>query len=394
MPRFFLTIGSFAVIVGMYVLYDRLAVPILLPEQKSSRIFDDQKTDNKNEELAPYFLLFSEDSWERDPMANVQKLEIDQTIILWLTDMTDGNIVKLEPCTILFLDKSANLSEEEQIRQAFVMRTLQHAEIEFDGPVDFSHFPLPAIKGGKLLGKVSVHSDMKNPGQQDDFHLDTENVVFTESSAKTEISTLKDVSFRWGVNSGEGSVLHIELARPDPKNTKASKGLTRFQFDSLRRLNMILSDSENTVAVTPAPPKIAAGAAKTESQVPPLPKQSPLLPISAADPPKTATLPFGAATTLDVSCRREFFFVPVEEKPGNWVAKFTGNVLAVQTNPDGSNDQITGDELQVLFSPKSKDTKAAIPKSANPAGLVLWNRRSSWYAAKWGSATGRRNQPN
>jgi len=367
MSRFFLTIGSFAVIVGMYALYDRFAVPILLPEQKSSGILDGGDSNRRRDELSPYFSLFPEDSWERDPEGNIQKLEIDQTIILWRTDETDGNTIKLMPCTILFLDKNPDLSEEERIRQAFVMRTLEHAEIEFDGPVDFSHFPLPKIKEGRLLGKVSIHSDMKNSGPQDDFHLDTENVVFTETPAQTRISTLKDVAFRWGVNSGEGSVLHIALTRPDSKNEKSSKELTEFKFDSLRCLNMILSDSENTVAVTPAPPKIAVGAAKTESQVPPLPNQPSLPPINVVG--KTATLPLGTATTLDVNCQREFVFVP-GEKRGDWIAKFTGNVLAVRTNLDGSTDQITGDELQVLFSPRVRDAKTGTaPKSVNLGGL-------------------------
>ena len=364
MSRFLLTIGSFAVIVGLYVLYERLAVPMMLPERKSNRIFEEHADSGRNEELEPYFSLFPADSWERDPKASVQKLETDQAIILFQDDEVDGNFITLKPCTILFLDKDENLSEEERIRQAFVMRTPQYAKIEFDGPVDFSRIPFPSIKGGTLFGKVSIHSDMKEPGQQDDFHLDTENVVFAESPALTTISTLRDVIFRWGANSGEGSVLRIELARSDPKNARSPKAFSQLKFDSLRRLTMLFSETDGPVAA--APLKTSDTAPKTGAKVPPLPNQSPLPPLGAAN---TATFPLGTAAKLDVNCQREFVFVP-GEKRGEWAARFIGNVLAVRTNPDGSTDQITGEELQVLFSPKTQNAKAkTATKSDNLTGL-------------------------
>ena len=349
MSRFLLTIGSFAVIVGMYVLYDRFAVPMLLPE-RTSRVYVDPEP--QHEELTPYFPLFSEDSWERDPTANIQILEIDQTVILFRNETVSGNFIKLEPCTIIFLDKNEALSDEERIRQAFVMKTLQYAEIEFDGEVNFSRVPFPKIKGGKLIGKVSIHSDMKESGPQDDFHIDTENVVFTDSPATTTISTLKDVAFRWGAHSGEGSVLNIELNR-DPKNKKASKELTLLRFDSLKRLNMILSDKDDPVVAT----------------VPKTP--------GVSEATKATTTSQGAATQLDVNCRREFVFVPGKTR-GDWLVGFFGDVLAIRTTPDGNADRITGEELQILFSPKTPDSKAkspdpkakaATPPSNNVAGL-------------------------
>ena len=339
MSRFLQTIGSFAVIVGMYVLYERYAVPMLLPE-RTSRVFETIGVEDQREELAPYFPLFSEDAWERDPTASIQILEIDQTVILFRDETINGNFIKLEPCTIIFLDKNEDLSDEERIRQAFVMRTPQYAEIEFDGEVNFSRIPFPKIKGGKLIGKVSIRSDMKESGSQDDLHIDTENVVFTDNPAQTTISTLKDVAFRWGVHSGEGSVLHIELNR-DPKNKKASKELALLRFDSLKRLNMIQPDKDDP----------AVDAASKTSNV-------------------GQTTPQGAETKLDVSCRREFVFVPGKNR-GDWLACFSGDVLAIRTTPDGNADQITGDELQILFSPKTTDPKvtSSAPPSNNVGGL-------------------------
>ena len=355
MPRFLLTIGSFAVIMGMYVLYDRLAVPMLLPE-RTSRVFEDPDGDGQREELEPYLSLFAEGDWERDPKKSVQKLEIDQTIILFCNDEVNGNIVKLKPCTILFLDKNPELSEAERIRQAFVMRTPQYAEVEFDGEVNFSSFPLPKIKGGTLLGQVSIHSDMKEPGPNDDFHLDTENVVFVESPALTKISTLKDVAFRWGTTIGKGSVLQIDLAKLDPKNKNSSKEFSRLKFDSLPHLHMLLADKEGSA--------VAATAPKTANLVPSLP------PNNVADPTKTTTMLLREATTLDIQCKREFVFESGTRR-GDWVACFFGDVKAVRTNPDGTADQIDSDELQVHFSPKPQDPKAktATPKSGNVAGL-------------------------
>ncbi len=375
MFRFLLTIGSFACIVGMYVLYDRVVVPLMLPEGKRSVVFDEQSDGEHNDELEPYLSLFQPDSWERDPKANIQKIETDQAVILFQTDTVEGNVVKLEPCTILLLDKSSELSPEERIRQAVVMRTPQYAEIEFDGEVSFSRFPFPNIKSGKLLGKVWIDSDMKEPGPQDNLHLETENVVFTESPALTTISTLKDVFFRWGINSGEGSVLRIDLARADPKSKASPKELKRLQFDSLRRLNMFLPEKNDSMVLAAAPPKPAIPAPRTESRIPPLPPQQPLPPL-AADSTRQMSIPLDGVATLDIQCRREFVFVPGETK-GDWIASFWGNVLAVRTNSDGSSDQITGEELRIVFSPKKPDpsvksepnTKTTVEKKGSNVGL-------------------------
>ncbi len=388
------TFGTFALIVGAYFLYAEVAVPLALPEHVRTGGPIDEPSDGLDEELIPYLSLFREDSWERDPKSKVQKLELDQIVILFRKDHIEGSIARLEPCTILFLDKKKGSNsdspadESERIRQAMILRTPQYAEIEFDGELSFSKFPLPNIKGGKLLGKVSITSDMKEPGPQDDLNIDTENVVFVESPALTAISTQKDVFFRWGPNSGVGSVLRINL---EPTIPNSPKELTRLQFDSLRRMNLVFpKNGETTLAAAPGP-QPANGAPKTANAVPPLTDQSPLPPVdgtssdlaSATLVAGNISLVSGPATRLDIQCQREFVFLP-DEKKGDWRATFNGNVLAIQTNPDGSADQITGDELYVKFSPKPNQQPSS---DGGVAGLGSMEPTFFYVAGKAGIGT-------
>ncbi|MDR3198380.1 MAG: hypothetical protein LBU34_10985 [Planctomycetaceae bacterium] len=350
--RFFATIGSFFIVLGLYFLYAWIVVPLLLPPPNlSQRPLTSE--DTTREEIEPLLFLFPENGWERNPESEIHYLQFGQTIILFGNDEAQGNIVKLQPCTVLMVQglDDPNLSETERnnsLRQAIVMRTPLYAEIEFDREFNLGQFPLPNIKSGRLSGKVTIESNGKEIGLQDDFFLETENISITESPGLTKISTLKDVRFYIGYHYGEGSMLNMELVLSNPDLPKSPKELSLIRFEKLKQLNLVFPEDPKSA------PKIPDNPPQTVAANNPLPKPR----ISPSCP----------ATSLDIKCQREFIFQFAKaEKPNEkiGIAKFIGNADARRTNPDGSTDILTAEEIQVKFQTKEKKTANPTAKNTN-----------------------------
>lgn len=383
MFRFLATVGSFFLLLGLYFLYGWVAVPKLLPASTSTPIAPLPGVSGppveEREDLVPYMGLFAPDDWEREPGANVQLLAVDRTIILFKEDKIEGKIATLKPCTLMFLPDDEKLDDRERIRQAIVLRTPDYAEIEFEGELNFSRFPLPKMQGGRLFGKVTVVGDMKDPGAHDDLFLETENVAFTDAPAMTTISTLRDVRFRFGYNRGEGTMLRLHLTPSDPKKPKSPKTLNLVQFETLKRLNLFFPEESGAIASAPSSVP-AAAAAKTAAPN----ATAPLKPL-ASDPTASVptsnllsdgrhqfSLPTGPATKIDITCQREFSFRP-GKVPKSWIAGFMGNVEVVRTNMDGSRDFLNAEELSIDFHPTAP---VAAPRSSKPATATRKNDSS------------------
>ncbi|MDR1140172.1 MAG: hypothetical protein LBL62_00670, partial [Planctomycetaceae bacterium] len=356
--RVFATIGSFFVVLGLYFLYGWGLVPFLLPtpQESTSPIIVDNPT---SEEIEPFLFLFPEDGWERNPESEIHYLQFGQTIILFGKDEAQGNIVKLQPCTVLMVQglDDPNLTETERnecLRQAIVMRTPLYAEIEFDRDFNLGQFPLPDIKAGRLSGKVTIESDMKETGTQDDFFLETEDISIIESPGLTKISTLRDVRFYVGYHHGEGSMLTMELALSNPNLPKSPKELSLIRFEKLKQLNLVFPEDQKSVP-------------KTLDKIP---DKTPQTGTANNSLRKFPIVPSGPATFLDIKCQREFIFQFVKaEKQNvkNGVAKFLGNANAHRTNPDGSTDLLTAEEIQVKFQTKEKKSNSTQSVAKNPA---------------------------
>lgn len=371
MDRRLISFFSFFLILGLYYLYGWVAVPIVLPEKKEKdQRIQDLETGDSREDVMPFLTLFPEKSWEQNP--NVEMIRDSKTVVLFMDDEIVGKKAILKPCTILFLSDDPALSLEEKVRQAVVLRTPDYAEVEFDGELNFSKFPLPKLIGGKMFGKVVIQSDMETPALEDDLYLETQDVAFVETPATTTISTINNVRFRLGDNSGEGAMLRLEMALSDPKNPKSSKTLNRVQFETLKYLNLCFPEENEKnsggglLAASPGPhaatnaPKTANLATNDEEN------RLAAIPLTARAPQfgdgsNAATFRTGPATTIDVRCQREFCFRADEKNIGGWISSFHGNVNVVRTNPDGMKDHIVGDELQIGFMPK-----ATVPDRSGP----------------------------
>lgn len=336
--RFFISCNFLLLILGSYYLYGWVLVPLVLPTQTALIFSTEQQAFSEvhREEFEPYASLFSPEMWESQSKRDLGLIGKDNIVILWKKDLIKGPTVHLEPCTLIILpSEDPNVSLEERVRQAVVLRTEDRAEIDFAEDVNFGRSPLPPIIGGRLFGKVTITSDMKNPGPDDDLDIVTETVVFTESPALTHLQAPKDVQFRFGGHSGEGSRLQIDLAKIDPNNAKAGKTLSRLQFETLKRMQLTLSEMKEslTPATAMATPKTAGNAGKTGGK--------PTL--------QTST---NTGSLLEMTCQREFLFYATET-PNDWIAAFHGNVIAKNINPDKTIDLLLCETLFVNFRPKT-----------------------------------------
>jgi lipopolysaccharide export system protein LptA len=317
---------------GLYALYGWVAVPVFLPppdERHYAEVLSGNQENPSREEVAPYLPLLPEGEWERNPKIDLHYLQFGDTVILFSKDTIDGKYARLEPCTVLMipgLTDSALTEKErqEKIQEGIVLRAPLYAEIEFDQDFNFGQIAAktPNITGCKLYGKVTISSAMK-PGADDDLYLETENISISESSALTRITTLKDVRFRYGGNSGSGSVLTMELTPQNPKNPKSPKELNRVQFEKLKQLQLIVKDEKNGEKNDDKP------------------------------------------AVIDIHCQREFYFRR-EKTPQNWIASFLGNTEIVRTNPDGTQDNLDAEEVHLRFISSGKAVSPPVKGAAMP----------------------------
>ena len=398
MHRYTITFITFLTVLGLYFLYGWTIVPAVLPSNKSGTQQNTNvilQTDEPREEMIPYAGLFAKGSWERNP--KVEMLRSGETLIFFLNQEIKGNKAVLKPCTILFLSEDEKISTEERIRQAVVMRTPEYAEIEFDGDLNFSKFPLPKMTGGKLYGKVVIQSDLEEPEADDDLHIETQNIAFSDSPQSTVISTVYDVVFRMGQNTGKGTELQLTLLQTDAKNPKSPKTLNSVQLKNLDYLNLCFDEKkeqnkkerktetrlvsapasvpqpETASAFKPLARDVGASSTAVAPSAAVVSTDAGYIPLTARNmfPQKEISLLTGSdsATLLNIKCRREFLLnaIPVNKgrntKETNWLAEFRGQVVIERTDTSGLKESITGEIVQVRFAPKTSPQVVPQPAS-------------------------------
>lgn len=389
--RFFASSISFLVLLGCYFLYGWVFVPLALPFQAEAA-HDWTNDDVPREMFEPYKFLFQPGDWETNPDVKLEFLQFGDTIILFAEREIAGNTAILRPCTILMISGESDFElndrqREERRRQAVILRTPGQAEIEFDGELNLTRLPLPKIKEGRLNGKVTIWSDMKEEGVHDDLLLETEHVGFTDSPARTEITTRYAVEFQLGRHSGEGRALSLLLAA-DPKNPKSSKQLKSVNFEKLNRLGLVFPEEGDETAQLTEPAPLEAGplektaARPAEGGVELDPVMAEMLGQTAPTPARATvtenpteryrfqTSPASSsATQIKVNCTGNFFFQASSRHPG-WEAIFLGDVVMQRHNPDGQIDTLTGETVQIDFDKKAPEANV-VRKTGDQAGAEL-----------------------
>jgi hypothetical protein len=215
-------------------------------------------------------------------------------------------------------------------RDAIVLEAPQGARLQFDKNFRPERGEIGAIQRGEFPGKITIRSDMREPGPEDDLMIETSDL---EMNSKL-LFTQNEVRFRLGPNVGGGRELEIRLLEEDTQKSKA--GLKIASVDSLEifrdvRLRLDLGSSSLIPGDEPAQ--------KTK-------------PASAASPLGDASKP-----PVEVTCSGPFHFDFIK-----YVAGFDENVEVWQVNPEGPADQLHCDRLDLCFARK-QDAGAPPPRA-------------------------------
>ena len=334
MQRLARVVGSFAIVLAAYWVYAHAAVPLIEPSVKGGIVVDEGK------ELTPggdYYLkelqaLFLPGDWEIDPQKPPMILDINNRAKLLLQKyepLGDGRM-KLSPCTMVFLYDGPAESEEDRLRQSVVLEAPDGAIVKFDAPIDPKRLKIGRPIGGELLGKISIHSEGKSPGPEDNLLIHARDIVWSGQEATSK----HPVEFQWGRNVGAGSGMRILFASRDPNVTTDDSGpnISGVEMFEMRKIDRLHIEGN--------PNKPAAIEANSVS----------------GGPSATDQNPFAAATAnpIDITCNGPFRFNMPKR-----TASFENHVEVRQINPAGPANQLFCDKLSLFFVPRDKDPDAA-----------------------------------
>lgn len=213
-------------------------------------------------------------------------------------------------------------------RNAIILEAPEGARLQFDKNFRPERGEIGAIQRGEFPGRITIRSDMNEPGPADDLLIETTNL---EMNSKV-LFTKSEVRFRLGPNVGGGRELEIRLLEEEPSKSQA--GLKIASVDSLEiyhdvRLRLHL----NAAGLLPGEKKDAASKSHTATKL--------------GDP---------SQPPVEVTCTGPFYFDFIK-----YVASFDENVEVWQVNPDGPADQLRAQRLDLYFA--RKQNAAAPPPS-------------------------------
>jgi len=329
-----------AVVIAAYGAYSLLAVPWIEPQavrhdaQAASDADRAQASGLVEAQRAVLGSWFDEGAWE---LTSPKILETSQGKLLLknyqrLPDPKYQNrYLKMEPCSIVFLPEGEFDSEAERNRRAIVLRAPEGAVLQFDRPFDPTRgdFDKPVIVGAKLNGKVTIRSQQRSPGPEDDLWIVTREVDYEGN----QITTPHLVEFRLGENQGQGEQLRIDLATPAERASPAAGpqfgAVKRFELARNVRLRMLPGDSE-------------------------------LFPSGSSAPRRPSKQPSQPQPPVEITCQGPFQF----DVPGS-VATFNDRVDVLRLNLNAASDQLTCDKLDLYFESDAK-APAAADQGASP----------------------------
>ena len=316
-------VSSFVVVLAMYWVYALAAVPFIEPTVAVSVVVKDDKDDKDlldRKEARPFDKWFAEGEWER---TSPKVLETAQGMLLVKNYQVLGEgRVQINPCTMIFVPEGNADNEEERMRRAIILRSPQGALLRFD-TFDLKLGKVGKLIAGTLVGPVTIRSDQREVGPQDDLLIQTRDVDLTER----ELWTSRPVQFQIGPNYGQGRGMHIDMA---PQGTKRGfRGMTLLELKENVEMHLVPGGN------SPFP----RGAAPVASD-----KRANNGPV-------------------EVRCHGPFRFDFVNNQ-----ATYTDQVEVLRVNPTGANDQLTADLLSVFFEAVAKTpiNPAAPPDKSAP----------------------------
>ncbi len=332
-------VGSLAAVIAVYVVYSYTVVLLVEPAGARDRGSTTPVKPraggliSQQARLAPFF---SAGDWElKDPIV----LEIEQgskLILQTYRHLSDGRVL-IEPCSMVFMPTDESGDEEERNRRAIVLRAPEGAILEFDEPFDLKRGKIGKLIGGELLGKITIHSQQRLPGPEDDVLITASDVRLIES----QIWTMGPVGFRFGPNYGSGREMRIDLI----KDSADSATSGRRRGPSIGGIKSFEIAHDVSMHLVPDTVDLGMDPDKRKGQPDALQPKKP-------EPP------------VEVTCRGPFRF-DLEK----YVATFHDHVDVVRAHPDGPSDQLSCQLLSLYFEPREDEAQRAIRTGTGKASV-------------------------
>ncbi|HEY2840476.1 MAG TPA: hypothetical protein VGJ26_15070, partial [Pirellulales bacterium] len=272
--------ATFASVFGLYWVYALAAVPLIEPTV--GRRIDTETTAealeaarNAPEKQRRYLAhWFKAGDWE---LISPKLIESPRGMLLFqeYETLKDGRL-RVHPVTMLSIPEGPMSSEEERYRRAVILQAPEGAILQFDSPVDLKQAKVGTLTGGTLVGPITIRSDQREVGPQDDLWIVTRDVDLIGDRVVSKSS----VEFRMGSNSGRGDELEMHLspaASSKPKSNGPNFGGIH-SFELKRNVRMSLQPGQADMfpgmasgsKLSAAPPS-SAGA---KGPAPPKPNES------------------------------------------------------------------------------------------------------------------------
>jgi lipopolysaccharide export system protein LptA len=311
----------FAIVLVAYLIYARVAVPFIEPSIAGhpGTIADAGAYEPSDDQsITQLESLFPPGTFD---LKKTKVLKNDRVILLleeYDNSLGDGQ-VKLKPCTMIKLWDGPADDEAQRLRQSIILEAPQGAILKFDKPIDLSSLRIGRLVGGSLLGPITIRSQGKSLGPEDDLLIRTNDVQLNEQKVWTQ----SPVDFAWGKNSGRGRDMQIKLLTDPSKigNDRNAPNVTGIEIFELQHIESL------HLASTPI----------ASARTVPAPKQT----NGFTTPTDFNDLP------VEITCNGAFTFNVVKR-----VATFADKVNVMRVNPNGPSDQIQSELLSIYFTPR------------------------------------------
>jgi hypothetical protein len=200
---------AFALTVMIYQAYVLLAVPFIEPPHTNvirnitSPDAPEYAPVHKYRELLAAY--FPANHWT---LAEPPKSFDNGQALIVLDDYKpeDDGEVRVNKCAVLFFP-TERVPGEEPPRDAVILEAPHGAVIQLDEGFKAGLTGIGRLQWARLLGDITVRSDMQQPGKADDLLLKTRDLYMNSDLIRTDA----DVDMRLGEHWGKGRVLEIRL---------------------------------------------------------------------------------------------------------------------------------------------------------------------------------------
>ena len=334
-------------LVVTYQVYVLTVAPFVEPPavKRNHRTISQEQRAGSYDAIARYQALlaayFPSDHWSLVTQPKVIRVD-EMMFVLKDYQRNNNGTLDLEACVVLILPKEWQLGSPAP-RETIILEAPGGAHLQFDEDFQPTRGKAGRIVRGEFPGTITVRSDMKLPGTEDDLFLQTSNLVMNETLIRTD----SRVEARIGANRLTGRKMVVRLSRDEHiKRGPSINGLQSLEIYEEVELELQVGKPSN---FNNTPDKMAERQHLLSASQPVYRSGSPIqltaarLPAIGVTERKPAERKFNPP--IRITCQGRFHFDLL-----SYVASFDQNVEVRRMRLDGPYDQLDCNELSVWFA--------------------------------------------